>query len=135
MNRIPKDPLQKRLEWTAWLVLGLCFLAGLILVSERFAFGVLLGGLISIVNFHWLHRDLKKVFLSRSGAASRSSVLWRYYLRFAVTGVVLYFIITGNLVNVIGLLIGLSVVIMNIVLNVVMMLLSKKNSIEEVPTD
>ena len=135
MNRIPKDPLQKRLEWTVWLVLGLCFLVGLILVSERFAFGVLLGGLISIVNFHWLHRDLKKVFLSRSGVASRSSVLWRYYLRFAVTGVVLYFIITGDLVNVIGLLIGLSVVIMNIVLNVVMMLLSKKNSIEEVPTD
>ncbi|HOG17472.1 MAG: ATP synthase I chain [Syntrophaceae bacterium PtaU1.Bin231] len=135
MNRIPKDPLQKRLEWTNWLVLGLCFLAGLTLVSEKFAFGVLLGGLVSIVNFHWLHRDLKKVFLSRSGAASRASVMWRYYLRFAVTGVVLYLIITGDLVNVIGLLIGLSVVIMNIALTVVLMLLSKKNQIEEVPTD
>ncbi len=135
MNHIQKDPLQKRLEWTNWLVLGSCFLAGLILVSEKFAFGVLLGGLISIVNFHWLHRDLKKVFLSRSGGASRSSVMIRYYIRFAATAVVLYFIITGDLVNVIGLLIGLSIVIMNIALTVGLMLLSKKNSIEEVPSD
>jgi len=135
VNRIQKDPLQKRLEWTNWLILGLSFFIGLMLVSEKFALGVLLGGLISIVNFHWLHRDLKKVFLNPSGGAARSTVMFRYYLRFAATAVVLYFIITGNLVNVIGLLIGLSVVIMNIALTVVLMLLSKKTPIEEVPSD
>ena len=55
----------------------------------------------------------------------------RYYLRMALTAVVLYWLISGRHVDVIGLVIGLSVVFMNIVLTTVLVL-SKKNCIEEV---
>jgi hypothetical protein len=47
-----------------------------------------------------------------------------------VSAVIIYFIITKTIVDVIGLLIGLSVVVINIVLTLVMGL-SKKNLIEE----
>jgi hypothetical protein len=55
----------------------------------------------------------------------------RYYLRLAVTAIALYWIISRNLVDVIGLVIGLSVVVLNIVLTT-LLALSRKNHVEEV---
>ncbi len=55
----------------------------------------------------------------------------RYYIRLALTAFVLYWLISGRHVDVIGLVIGLSVVFMNIVLTTILVL-SKKNCIEEV---
>lgn len=130
MNHIEKDPLLIRIEINNWIVLGLFFVLGLILTSSRFYLGILLGGLISIVNFHWLGRDLRNTFQKLIGGA-RSSALFKYIIRLAATAVVLYFIISTNIVNVVGLLIGLSLVMINIVLTVVAVNL-KKNRTEEV---
>ena len=56
----------------------------------------------------------------------------KYYIRLDLTAVVLYFIITSGIVDVVGLLIGLSVVVINLILTTVVMILSKKNCLEEV---
>ncbi len=130
MNRIEKDPLQARLEITNWLVLAVCLIISVLLMSASFTYGILLGGFISIVNFHWLDRDLRKIFSNLSGKA-KSALLLKYYLRLAVTAVVLYILISQSLVDIIGLLVGLSVVVMNIVLTAVLVF-SKKNCVEEV---
>ncbi len=130
MNRIEKDPLQTRLEITNWLVLAVCLIISALLMSASFTYGILLGGFISIVNFHWLDRDLRRIFSNLSGKA-KSALLLKYYLRLAVTAVVLYILISQSLVDIIGLLVGLSVVVMNIVLTAVLVF-SKKNRVEEV---
>ncbi len=130
MNRIEKDPLQARLEITNWLVLGVCLIISALLLSASFTYGILLGGFISIVNFHWLDRDLRRIFSNLSGKA-KSALLLKYYLRLAVTAVVLYILISQSLVDIIGLLVGLSVVVMNIILTAVLVF-SKKNRVEEV---
>jgi MFS superfamily sulfate permease-like transporter len=130
VNRIEKDPLQARLEITNWLVLGVCLIISALLLSASFTYGILLGGFISIVNFHWLDRDLRRIFSNLSGKA-KSALLLKYYLRLAVTAVVLYILISQSLVDIIGLLVGLSVVVMNIILTAVLVF-SKKNRVEEV---
>ncbi len=130
MNHIEKDPLQRRLEITNWILLAVLVAASLLLRSSRFSFGLISGGLISIVNFHWLYRNLLSVFAKHLHRA-RGALMIRYYLRLAVTAAVLYWLISGNLVDVIGLLIGLSVVVLNIVLTTILAL-SKKNCLEEV---
>ena len=129
MNRTEKDPLQKRLELTNWIILGILTLISFFFMPHKFALGMLLGGFISVVNFHWLVRDLRKAFGSLSGK-SNSAVKFKYYVRFAVTAIALYFIITGDIVDVIGLLIGLSTVVIAIVITTVA-LYSKKNCVEE----
>ena len=131
MNRTEKDPLQRKLELANWVILGVLLVLSFILMPYRFAFGMLLGGFISIVNFYWLGRDLKKAF---SGLSERSnaSIMFKYYIRFAVTAVALYFIISGDLVDIIGLLIGLSTVVIAIVFTAIATAYSKKNCIEEV---
>jgi len=106
------------------LVIGLAF------ASIHFSLGVLCGGLISVVNFHWLYRNLRGVFAHHIERAGKA-ILVRYYIRLALTAAVLYWVISGGLVDVIGLVIGLSVVVMNIVLTSVLVL-SKKNYAGEV---
>jgi hypothetical protein len=127
---LEKDPLQKRLEITNWIILAAMLVISLAFASARFGLGILCGGLISVINFHWLYRNLRSVFthhLDRAGKA----IMVRYYIRLALTALVLYWVISGRLVDVIGLVIGLSVVFMNIVLTTILVL-SKKNCLGEV---
>jgi len=130
VNLTGKDPLQQRLEIANWVVLAVFVLAGALIFSLKFTLGVLLGGLISIVNYHWLCRDVKKVFAHLTDRA-KSRIMFKYYIRFGITAVALYFIVSSGIVEVVGLLIGLSTVIVNIVITAVMAL-SKKNCVEEV---
>lgn len=130
MNHIVKDPLQKRIESSNWITLAIIFILSLFLASTKFSLGVLLGGFISILNFHWMKRGLIG-FFQHAGDSAKGRVLIKYYIRLAVTAIVLYFLITNQTVNVIGLIIGLSVVVMNIIVTTIIAL-AKKNSFEEV---
>ena len=130
MSPIEKDPLQQKLEKLNWAILALLVLISQIFMKPPFTLGVLLGGLISIMNFIWLKRDLRVVFGSLTGKA-KAAVMFRYYIRFFVSAVIIFFIITQTVADVLGLLVGLSIVVINIVLNLLMNL-SKKNLIEEV---
>jgi len=130
VNPIEKDPLQQKLEKLNWAILALLVSISLIFMPMPFTLGVFLGGLISIVNFSWLKRDLRVVFGSLT-ARAKAAVMFRYYIRFFVSAVIIFFIITRTVADVMGLLVGLSIVVINIVLNLLMNL-SKKNLIEEV---
>jgi len=130
VNHTVKDPLQRRLEIFNWAILGILVLASAFLFSSKLTLGVLLGGLISIVNYHWLYRDVKMVFQHLNDRA-KSRIMFKYYLRFGVTAIALFFIVSSHIVDVIGLLIGLSTVIINIVLTAIVAL-TKKTCVEEV---
>jgi hypothetical protein len=125
-----KDPLQRRLEITNWVLLAVLLAGSLIVGSARFTLGILIGGLISIVNFHWLYRNLVSVFTKQLHRA-RAALMLRYYIRLAVTAAVLFVVISRELADVIGLVVGLSIVVANIVLTTVLVL-SRKNHAEEV---
>jgi uncharacterized membrane protein (DUF485 family) len=130
VNPIERDPLQKKLEITNWIIMGILLMLSFFFMPYRFTLGMVLGGFISIVNFHWLERDLRNVF-GRLSERSGSFLMIKYFLRFAVTAVALYFIITENIVDIIGLLIGLSTVVVTMVVTAIAAF-SKKNCVEEV---
>lgn len=130
MNLIVKDPLQRRIEYSNWIILAIIFIPSVFFVSHKFALGILLGGFISIINFYWMNKSLQGLFERNTGNV-KSSLMWKYFLRLALTAVVLYFFIAYETVNVIGLLIGLSVVIINIFI-IVIISLKKNNFLKEV---
>ncbi len=130
MNRTEKDPLQRRLEITNWILLAVLVVGSSLFGSFRFSLGILCGGLISVVNFHGLYRNLLSVFTNHLNRA-KGALMIRYYLRLASRPLSCTGSSPGRHVDVIGLVIGLSVVFMNIVLTTVLVL-SKKNYIEEV---
>ena len=131
MNLIAKDPLQKRLEIANWIILAILFIPSFIFAPTKFYLGVLLGGFISILNFHGMKLGLHGIFKNPTGNVKQPTMI-KYYLRLALTGVVLFFLISANTVDFIGLILGLSVVVINIVVTM-LTALAKKNFIEEVP--
>jgi len=129
VNSIVKDPLPRKLEIANWVIFGIMITVSLIFTSSYFTLGILLGGLISILNFYWRQRDLTRVFSQMVSLKAKSSVMFRYYIRFAVTAILLFFIIARTPADVIGLLVGLSIVVINIVIQTILMACSKKKSL------
>ncbi len=98
-----------------WVLLVSISLLGLLATSPSFARGLIFGGLIVTVNFHLLARTLRKALHPRR-LASPNAVLVKYYIRFIISGVIIFFLIRQQVVNPIGLFIGLSVVVASITL-------------------
>ena len=130
MNLIVKDPLQRKIEIANWIVLAIFFIASWIFTPFEFYLGVLLGGFISILNFHWMERGLRGIFTNTAGNV-KGGVLIKYYIRLVLTAIVLYFLIANGTVHAIGLLIGLSVVVINIIVTLITTM-AKKKLLEEV---
>jgi len=130
VNHIAKDPFQRRLEIANWIILAILFIPSLIFASQKFYLGVLLGGFISILNFHGMVFGLRGLFKNLSGNVKQPTMI-KYYIRLILTGVVLYLLIVTKTVDIFGLVIGLSVVVINMVVTMIIAL-AKKNFIEEV---
>ena len=124
-----KSGIQKKIEVGNWLVLAAAVIFSSLFLPYEYVLGVLAGGLVSIANFYWLARDLKVAF-ERFAHRARPFIVMKFYARLLVTGVVLYFVIARLHVSVIGLVIGLSLVMLNIVITVIAM--NVKKSSEEV---
>jgi hypothetical protein len=107
--------LLKFVTKTNWILFGLASAAGLVWSSYEFAGGIVIGGFIVTANFHLLYRTLRGA-LTPPYLSSHGVILAKYYLRFIVTGVVIFFLISQHLVNPIGLFVGLSIVVMSIML-------------------
>lgn len=111
--------IQKRLlifiTRSNWVLFAIASVLSLVLFPIGFAGGIFCGGLIVTVNFHLLFRTLKKS-LTPPHLASHNVVLAKYYFRFAASGVIIFFLIKGHIVDPLGLIIGLSVVVASIML-------------------
>ena len=100
---------------TNWILFLSLSLFAVWLSSPAFTRGVVCGGLLVLVNFHLLARTLKRA-LTPPHLASTGSVLAKYYIRFVISGVIIFFLISTHFVNPLGLLVGLSVVVGSIML-------------------
>ena len=103
------------ITWTNWVLLAGLVLAGLTLTEAGFAWGMLCGGLLVTINFHLLYRTLKKAFQSTL-RPSGGLVMMKYYIRFFVSGLILYILVSRHLVDPLGLVTGLSVVVASMLL-------------------
>lgn len=98
-----------------WILLVLTSIGGYFLSPPDFARGIVFGGLIVTVNFHLLYRTLKKS-LTPPYLTSYNVVIAKYYMRFVVSGFIIFVLISKHYVNPLGLFIGLSVVVISIIL-------------------
>jgi ATP synthase I chain len=110
-----QDPWLKKIRIMNGVVFAGLLLASQILMTPFFTLGVAMGGILILLNFHILHRILKKSFIPEH-LASPKAVIIKYYLRLLGTGLILYFLISKKWVDPLGLLVGLSVVVINLML-------------------
>ena len=98
-----------------WILFGAASLAGFAIFARDIALGIVFGGLLVTINFHLLAKTLKKA-LTPPQLASHNVVLAKYYLRFLITGFIIFLLIAGHIVHPVGLIIGLSIVVFSIIL-------------------
>jgi hypothetical protein len=109
------DPLLEKVLFMNGAVFALLLSGSLLLMPLWFSLGVGVGGLIILSNFHLLYRILKKAFIP-DRLASPKVVILKYYLRLLGTGFLLYLLIAKKMVDPLGLVVGLSVVVINLTL-------------------
>jgi hypothetical protein len=98
-----------------WILCGVVSILGFILLPLDVACGILFGGLLVTINFHLLAKTLKKA-LTPPHLASHNMILAKYYLRFLASGFIIFVLIAGRIVHPVGLVIGLSLVVLSIIL-------------------
>jgi hypothetical protein len=112
--RITDNNIFTALTLGSWILLLLLTVGGLILGSPRFAAGILVGGLLAIANFYWLYSIMKRVVLLPAEKAGRFALI-RYLLRLGIIAVIIWILIVYLGIDLIGLLVGLSVLVINVI--------------------
>jgi len=108
--------LSKALRTQNWITLLILGSASFFLMNVTFTLGIILGGLIIIANFYVLQRTIRFAFSSDGFMRTKkTSIITKYYFRIMVMGAVIYILITKGWVDPIGLIVGLSIVVINIV--------------------
>jgi hypothetical protein len=98
-----------------WILFIVASSLGFAFLSRPMALGILFGGLLVTINFHLLAKTLKKA-LTPPHLASHNLVLAKYYLRFLISGFIIFLLIAGHIVHPVGLVVGLSIVVFSIIL-------------------
>lgn len=107
--------LIKFITRTNWILFFIASILGFVISPPAFAKGIFFGGLIVTINFHMLSRTLKNA-LTPPHLSSYNVILAKYYVRFVVSGIIIFILIAKGYVNPIGLIIGLSIVVASIIL-------------------
>lgn len=118
MAMVIQKRLLKFIIRTNWILFTAASIVGLTATSLDFALGIIAGGLIATGNFHLLYRTLKRS-LTPPHVASPNIVLVKYYIRFLVSGIVLFLLISSGYVDPPALFIGLSIVVASITLGTI----------------
>lgn len=106
--------LLKFITLANWILLVASSAVGYLFAPPDFATGIICGGLIVTVNFHLLYRTLKKA-LAPPHLSSHNVVIAKYYVRFIISAIIIYFLISRHIVDPLGLFVGLSVVVVSII--------------------
>ena len=106
--------LFRTLTATSWILLALLVGGGWLFGSQQFAAAIACGGLLALGNTFWLKRSIEQAMGLEPRQAGRFAVA-RYVVRLAVLAGVLYLLIVKTGIDIIGLVIGLSVLVIVII--------------------
>ncbi len=108
--------LYRDLKRLNWLILLLLSSASCFVMSPAFTAGIIIGGLMVIVNFHVFQHTIHQGFSADvSRTTKKISVIAKYYLRIAAMGILIYLSLSQKWVDPVGLIVGLSIVVIGIV--------------------
>ena len=96
-----------------WLLLVGMTAAGSLFITPYFAKGLFIGGLIANISFILLKKDITRVLTGPLHTA-KGRFLIRYYIRLTVLALILFFLVRYRSIHLVGLLAGLSTVVLSI---------------------
>ncbi len=76
--------------------------------SVSFGIGVLVGGILSLVNYYWLKSSLKKVFAQAAAGEKPQFLGLKYFFRYLAFAAILAIIYFTKIVPIVSVLLGLA---------------------------
>jgi hypothetical protein len=113
MMMAPLEQLPAVLHRRNWLILGILLAISLPFGNGPVSAGIVAGGLVAITGFAWLQRSLKRL-LAETGQDARTRYQFGYLVRLLSLGCVLAILIAIVKIHPAGLVLGLSVVVINL---------------------
>ena len=111
MTQIEQIPAQ--LVRRNWIILSLLLVGSLPFGNLALSGGILMGGLIAIGGFYWMQRSVGRLLHQPHGGA-RFRYQFGYVIRLVTLAIILVFLIAVINIHTLGLITGLSVVVINI---------------------
>ncbi len=106
------DEISARNWWVLMIIGGISFFC----MAPVFTLGVFMGGLIVIANFNSLHKTIDRTFLKDMPLHRKKiSIILNFYFRLAMIVTIVYILCNIGKVDILGVAVGLSVVIISIV--------------------
>lgn len=110
IQTIDYRPKTQDLMWSLVLVLSFN-----LFLPIKFGLGVLAGALTGIVNFYWLASTVgKSLKISRDRV--RHFIAARYWIRFSVIAIIIFYLISRDIVNPLAFILGFTLIMLNIFL-------------------
>jgi ATP synthase I subunit len=103
----PDGVLEDRIFRAMIAIVSLAVIAGAILAPWRVTAGLLLGGALSILNYHWLRSSIAAVLSNATEKRPRLK-FWRYIVRYFVVGAIVFAAYGLGIVSLPATIIGLS---------------------------
>jgi hypothetical protein len=112
--KIHEDNIVAVLTYGSLALLALLAVAGVLLGTLRFGLSVIAGGVLALANFYWLKTVLVRSLCLQADTAPRFA-LFRYIIRLTALAGAVYLLLVYCKADVFGLLLGLSVLVINII--------------------
>jgi hypothetical protein len=114
----------RTIKTSCWIVLAVLTIFGWVWFGRELATGILVGGLLAVLNFHIMAHVLgstlnrqwsDKEEWQTAGSQAVSFMTLKYILRFTILAVIIFFLVKDGWVNIFGLVVGLSTVVLTLI--------------------
>ena len=109
------ETLYRHLSTRNWVILLIISSISFFVMSHSLTLGIILGGMVIIINFNILQHTIHKAFSPEGVMTAKISIILKYYMRLLALGIIIYVLVTQGWVDPIGLAVGLSTVVISIV--------------------
>lgn len=105
-----------KLSTQNFIILLILGSASFFFMNSRFTLGIILGGILSIANFHLFQETISRIFSSEAVLRNKKKIVMiKFYFRLAILSIIIYIVITIGFVDLVGLAIGLSIILLSII--------------------
>jgi len=127
-----KNILEERIVLNTLAALILTIIISSLTADIKFTRGVLVGGILALINYYWLDASWRNILEIASSSATGPAIpIGRYILRYLTIGIIVYLISFYDVASILGILIGLCMIAAGILIEAFFLLIKTLTTKEE----
>lgn len=127
-----KNLLKEKIVLNTLAAMILTIITSSLIANIKFTLGILIGGILAIINYYWLDASWRKILEIASSSATGPAIpIGRYILRYLTIGIIVYSMSFYDVASILGILIGLCMIAAGILIEAFFLLIKTFTTKEE----